>query len=198
VFQTKGLFVRLKMAERSIFATLLRSPWWISVAIAAAVALAGRYIVYDKYAVPVITMALPFLVIAAISFWKKRDIPSAGRIDRTVEAVMAMSWRDFSAVMEEAYKREGFAVARANGAADFVLVKAGRTTLVSCKRWKAVSHGVEPLRELVAEREAQEASEARYVCITRLADKAQRCLEEEGVVLIDALELAKLLRLPRN
>ncbi len=186
--------MRFKMSERSIFATLLRSPWWVSALVAGGFALVGRLIVFEKYAFPVMSMAFPFLVIAAISFWKKRDIPSAGRIERTLEAVMAMSWRDFSAMMEEGFKRQGFEVTRANGAVDFVLVKAGRTTLVSCKRWKAMSHGVEPLRQLVAEREAQEAREARYVCVTHMADKAQRYVAEEGIVLMDALELAKLLR----
>jgi restriction system protein len=189
--------VQFKMSDKSIFAYLLRSPWWISVAISAAIALAARFIFYEKYYVPAMTMALPFLVIGVISFWKKRDIPSDGRIERTLEAISAMSWRDFSALMEQAFKREGFEVTRSSGAADFVLVKAGRTTLVSCKRWKAVSHGLEPLRELVAEREAREAREARYVCITRMADKAQRYVEDEGIVLMDAMELAKLLRLPK-
>ena len=192
----KGSFVQFKMSDKSIFAYLLRSPWWISVAISAVIALAARFIFYEKYYVPAMTMALPFLVIGVISFWKKRDIPSDGRIERTVEAISAMSWRDFSALMEQAFKREGFEVTRSNGAADFVLVKAGRTTLISCKRWKAVSHGLEPLRELVAEREAREAREARYVCITRMADKAQRYVEDEGIVLMEAMDLAKLLRLP--
>lgn len=189
--------MQLKMSENSIFAVLLRSPWWISVAIAVGIALAARFVVYEKYSLSVMAIAFPFLVIGVISFWKKRHIPSAGRIERTLEAVKAMSWRDFSSCVEQAFQREGFEVTRASGAADFILLKAGRTTLLSCKRWKAVSHGLEPLRELVAEREAKEAHQARYVCITSMADKALRYAEEQGVVLIDEMELAKLLRLPR-
>ncbi len=166
-------------------------------AIAGGIALAARFVVYEKYSVSVMAIAFPFLIIGVISFWKKRHIPSAGRIERTLEAVKATSWRDFSSCVEQAFQREGFAVTRANGAADFILLKDGRTTLLSCKRWKAVSHGLEPLRELVAEREAQEAYQARYVCITSMADKALRYAEEQGIVLIDAMELARLLRLPK-
>jgi restriction system protein len=189
--------VQLKMSENSIFAVLLRSPWWISVAIALGIALAARFVVYEKYSFSVMAIAFPFLVIGVISFWKKRHIPSAGRIERTLEAVKAMSWRDFSTCVEQAFQRQGYEVQRASGAADFILLKDGRTTLLSCKRWKAVSHGLEPVRELVAEREAKEAHQARYVCITSMADKALRYAEEQGVVLIDEMELAKLLRLPR-
>jgi restriction system protein len=63
-----------------------------------------------------------------------------------------MAWRDFAQALTEAYTRQGYAVTPWEGAgADLQLVKAGRTTLVSCKRWKAAKVGVEVLRELVAQ-----------------------------------------------
>jgi len=60
-----------------------------------------------------------------------------------------MTWEEFARALEEGFRREGYAVKRAEGAADFELEKAGRVSLVCARRWKASVTGVEPLKELV-------------------------------------------------
>jgi restriction system protein len=70
--------------------------------------------------------------------------------------------------VEEAYRREGYAVSRlGDPRADFELVRGAYSTLVACKRWKAVRTGIEPLRELQAAREAREAHHCVYVATGR-------------------------------
>src|SRR6267143_1112287 len=92
--------------------------------------------------------ALPLAVIAAYVGWQQLRAPSAKRVAGTLERLRAMSWEDFSAAIEEAYRREGYTVSRHAGHADFELVQGSRSTLVACKRWKATRTGIEPLREL--------------------------------------------------
>ena len=79
-------------------------------------------------------------------------------------------------------------------AADFEMVKAGRTSLVSCKRWKAASTGVEPLRELHAAGEARASDENVYVTLGAITDNARRFATEKRIRLIQGAELASLLR----
>ena len=186
------------MSENSLFAYLLRSPWWISLALATALILLARYALPDKYYIYGLSCSIPFVVIAGMAAWKQRDVPSAARVAATLEAVSAMSWRDFSALMDEALQRDGYIVTRSTGAADFTLVKARRTVLLSCKRWKAASHGLEALRELDAARRAQEANEAIYVAAGQLTDNAVRFAAEHRITLMQGPELARLLRLPKG
>lgn len=189
--------MRLKMSDKSLFAVLLRSPWWLSFAIALMLGLAVRLFSPSRYVVPALSICIPFVVIGCMAAWKQLRLPGAGKIEATVEAVSAMSWREFAAVLESAFQREGFAVTRLAGEADFRLEKAGRVTLVSGKRWKAANHGVEPLRELVKQREKQEAHEAVYIAVGIVSENARRFARENNLRIIGGMELTSLLRLPK-
>ena len=187
--------MKLKMNQNSLFAILLRSPWWVSFIVAVVVALLARLILPAYLAIYSVISGLPFLIIGAIAFYKQMRVPSATRVASTIEAVNAMSWRDFAAVLEEGLRNDGYAVTRIDkGAADFSIYKEGRTALVCAKRWKAARHGIEPLRDLVAAREKQDAHEAVYVAAGDLTDNARVYGTEHGVRLIGSMELARLLR----
>jgi restriction system protein len=190
--------MRFKMSENSLFAYLLRSPSWISFSIAIVLGLVARFILPDLYAPYAWSFTLPFVVTGVMVAWKQRHAPSAARVTATLEAIAAMSWRDFSALMVQALERDGYVVTRTEGAADFVLVKGGRTSLLSCKRWKAASHGIEPLRELDAARRAQELHAAIYVVTGNITDNAQRFAADHRVTLMQAPELTQLLRLSKG
>ncbi|MDR0439751.1 MAG: restriction endonuclease [Candidatus Accumulibacter sp.] len=196
-----------KVSENSLFAILLRSSWWISFAVALLLLLLARLLVPEAYLIPASSLALPFLVIGGIVAWKQSKLPSQKRIAATVEAVTAMTWREFSALMEQAYLREGYRVAPLAGPADFRLDKTidlgsmgkkDKTALVCCKRWKAASHGLEPLRELDRQLEAENAHEAFYVALEGVTDKARDFAGKHRIHLIGRLELTALLRLPRR
>jgi len=187
--------MKLKMAENSLFAILLRSPWWMSFGIAAGIAVVAQLLLPEKYAIAGALGGTPFIVIGAIAAWRQLRAPSAGRVASTLEAVGALSWREFSNALEAAFRRDGYAVTRLpGGQADFELVKAGRTSLVGCKRWKAASTGVEPLRELQQAREAREAQEGIYVAVGGFTDNARRFAAQHRIRVIHGAELAQLLR----
>jgi restriction system protein len=190
--------MRLKMSQNSLFAYLLRSPWWYSFAIAAALALVARFFLPEAYAFYAFSFAIPFVFIGLTVAWQQRHAPSAARVSSTLAAVATMSWRDFSALLEQAFARDGYAVSSISGAADFMLVKAGRTSLVSCKRWKAVNQGLEPLRELKAAQEAQEAHEAIYIAVGSMTDNARRYATQHRIRLMQGPELTSLLRLRKG
>jgi len=184
--------VKLQMHENSLFAVLLRSPWWISIVIAVALAAAARLWIPDLYAVAI---GLPFFVIGVVAAWRQFRAPSAKRIAGTIEAVRAMSWDEFARALETAFQREGYKVARLNGAAaDFELTKGWRVSLVGAKRWKAARTGVEPLRELDAARRAREAQECVYVVAGELSEQARTFAAQKNIRLAHGPELARLLR----
>ena len=183
--------MKLQMNKNSLFAVLLRSPWWASAL--AAIALAGgvSLLVPAAYAM---FAALPFAVIAAYVGWQELRAPGAGRIAGTLERVRAMSWDDFSRAIEEAYRREGYTVNRLGDArADFELLQGSRSTLLACKRWKATRTGVEPLRELEAARCAREADECIYVATGEITEQAHAFAAQRNIRLLHGAELAKLL-----
>ena len=181
----------MKMHQNSLFAVLLRSPCWASALVAIALVAGLRLLVHVDYA---LFAALPFAVIAAYVGWRQLRAPSSGRIAGTLERLRAMSWDDFSRAIEEAYRREGYTVSRLGDArADFELAKAGRSTLVACKRWKATRTGVEPLRELEAMRRAREAHECIYVATGEVTEQARAFAAQQNIRLVHGAELAKLL-----
>ena len=183
--------MKLRMHENSLFAVLLRQPWWVSALVAAGIFGAVRLVIPELYAA---FAALPVAVIAVVAGWRELRAPSAGRIATALERLRAMPWDEFAAALEQAYKREGYAVSRlAGAAADIELVKESRTTLVACKRWKATRTGIEPLRELAAARDKREAHECLYVATGEVTETARAFAGEKRIRLLEGSELAALL-----
>ena len=147
----------------------------------------------EAYAPYAMFASLPFIVIGSYAGWQQLRAPSAERIAATLESLHAISWEEFSAALENAFRRDGYAVSRLNGAAaDFELTKAGRVSLVGCKRWKVARAGVEPLRELEAAKQAREAHECIYVAAGEITDNARAFATEKKIQLLHGAELAKL------
>lgn len=175
---------------------LLRSPWWISFAVAAGVFVVAQW-VFARFGMPEFYAAavpLPFVVIGAYAAWQQLRAPSVERLAETLASLRALSWDKFSAALEEAFRRDGYGVSRLNIAgADFELSKAGRISLVGCKRWKVARAGIEPLRDLEAARLAREAPDCIYVAAGEITDNARAFAAEKNIRLLQGAELAKLL-----
>lgn len=186
--------MKLKMAQNSLFAILLRSPWWISIAIAALIVVIARAALREQFVLYGAFAAAPFVVIGIIAAWKQLRAPSAARVADTLQAVRSMSWREFADTMENAFRNNGYEVTRLAGPdADFAIVKSGRTALVSCKRWKAASNGIEPLRDLHSAMEAREAQESIFVTAGGITDNARQFAIEQKIRVVQGAELAQLL-----
>lgn len=183
------------MAPNSLFAILLRSPWWISFLVAASIAVLAWVALPAPFRIPVALGGAPFLVIGLIAAWQQLRAPRAAQVAQTLQILSGLSWADFSSALEAAFRREGHTVQRLPGTrADMELVKAGRVSLVSCKRWKAARMGVEPLRELHAAVQSRDAHEGICVVMGEVTDNARQFAAAEGLRLLQGTELAVLLR----
>lgn len=186
--------MKLKMAKNSLFAILLRAPWWISMAIVAGFALLSIALLPKPYVGFGVMGGFPFLIIGLIAARKQWHAPSPARVAEVMARAGAMSWRDFSALIEQTYLQQGFAVTRLNSpAADFQVTKGARATLVSCKRWKAANHGIDALRDLLAAKEAQEAQQCTYLSLLPVSDTAQRFASAQGITVLSGNELGRFL-----
>lgn len=183
------------MAKNSLFAVLLRSPWWVSLALAAVLALLAGALLPRDYRVAGALGTLPFVVIAALAARRQWHQPSAAAVSRTVEAISGMAWPAFAKALQAAFERDGFSVRPGSGAAvDFELERKGRTMLVSARRWKAAHTGLDALKALQSAREAAEAPDALYIGLGELSDAAKAYAAEHRIAVWQAAELAQSLR----
>ncbi len=177
------------MAKDTLFSILSRSPWWVSI-LAGAVLAAIAYQFFPPVA-PFV--ALPFLVIAAYAGWRQLRTPGAASAADMLGRLRAMPWENFSAMIHEAFRRDGYSVTEiAGGAADLELRKNGRVSVVSCKRWKAAQTGVGPLRELFDAMRAREAQECIYVAAGDFTANARAFATEKSIRLLHDAALAAL------
>ncbi len=183
--------MKFRISENSLYAVLMRSPWWVSLLVAAGVFALVRLILSDGYAAFAIS---PFVLIAALAAWRQLRVPRGAALEKRLEALRALPWEALAPQLEQAWRREGYQVARFDGAgADYELSKAGRSTLVACKRWKASRTGVEPLRELAAATKGRGAAEGSYLTLGEVTDTARDFAAKNALNLLQGAELAKLL-----
>lgn len=189
--------MKFKMAENSLFAILLRSRWWISFLVGAVWALLAAALVPQPYKMIAILGSLPFWAVGFVAFVRQYDQPTPAQQQAILEAAQQQNWAEFAKHLENAWRIEGYEVERSpHAAADFVLRRNGKTTLAAAKRWKAATHGIEPLRALHQAMQAQQADECAYVCIAPLQGTAQRFADEQHIAVLSQLTLATLLQKP--
>jgi restriction system protein len=187
--------MRLKMAKNSLFAILLRKPWWVSLSVASLLSVVAVASLPRESAVYGLSAGVPFLLICLVAAYRQFRAPNPARVTRTVNMATAMSSREFMDAVEDGFRRDGFEVRRLTGnGADFELKKAGRTALVSCKRWKAVNTGIELLRTLQEAAEAQGAQDRLYIAVGQLTENAWQYVSEKKIHVVGAEGLATLLQ----
>jgi restriction system protein len=184
--------MKLELHENSLFAILLRSPWWVSGLAAIGLAALLRVFLPLEFA---LFGALPFAVIAAVAGWRQLRRPGPKRIAATLERARALSADAFCAALEEGFRRQGYGTRRGEGAADLVLTKNGIVTVVGCRRWKAARTGVEPLREFDARTLESGAHKRIYVAVGEVSDTARAFAARKAIRLVQEEELTGLLLL---
>lgn len=199
-------------------------PWWVGVVLAiaayiglhsvatsevTAVAPSGRMgtlviqslfstlALFGQYLLPFL-----FLVGAAVSAFgraKRQALHAqvAGSPDRG--ALNNMSWQQFEALVGEAFRRKGYAVAEtggggADGGIDLVLKKEGETFLVQCKQWKAYKVSVTTVRELYGVMAAEGATGGFVVTSGEFTDEARAFAVGRNIELLDGKGLHALIR----
>jgi restriction system protein len=183
----------LKISDNSLFARLLRAPWWVSFLVAAVVT-AGMFALLPKsLQAAAILSGIPFIVIGCIAAWKQRNTLSPKQLEAALAKLSAMSAKEFTDTLTAAYQRDGYTVKpHSKPGADLALEKNGYTTLVGCKRWKAANHGIEPLRELLAAMEKADTGRGIYVALNSVSEAAARFAAENGIRTLNAAELTSL------
>lgn len=191
--------MRLRMSENSLFAILLRSSWWASLAIATGIAVVSRALLPGDLWPYGAMGALPFVVISVLAARRQWRAPGPRRIDAVAQACRAMSRGEFTALVERALTRDGHTVRRISGAADLLAERAGRRTLFACARWKAATTGAEPLKALQAEVARHDAHDAVFVALGEVGEAARAFAAREGIRILDAAGLAAMAKglLPR-
>ena len=175
----------------SLFGVLSRQPWWLSVMVGAALFGSAQLFLPGMIAAAI---AVPFLGIACYAGWRQLRAPGATTVAQTLDRVRGMSWENFSSVLAEAFRRDGYSVSEArHGTADLTLDKAGRMTVVSCKRWKVAQTGVGPLRDLLEAKEAQDAAQCIYVAAGDFTANARTFATQKSIRLLHGAALATLI-----
>lgn len=188
--------MKFQMAKNSLFAILLRKPWWIAVSICVAMGVAGMALLPERFRLIGALSGLPFGVIGIMAAVRQRHLPSATRIEQTRQAVAGMAWPAFAALLAQAFEREGYTVQRSakDPAFDFELQRQGRRMLVSARRWKSARTGLETLRALQAARERDDVADALVIALADLSDAALPFATQHNITVWQATEIAQALR----
>ena len=175
--------------QESLFQILLRQPWWVTL-IVAFLAFAIARTIHPPIA-PFI--ALPFVVLCAvIAFRQWRGAAPLDAHER-LAALREMDWGQFSKLIVEVYRKQGYAVHPVDAAGyDFRLTKDGRVTLLQCRRWKVNQVGAGPLRELAKAIEREDASHGICIAAGDFSAPARALQATEPLTLIGGAELVRL------
>lgn len=186
--------MNFRMNPNSLFAILLRKPWWMSALIASLFCVLAWLMLPRDYAIVGAAGSLPFWIIAAMSAWQGIGTPGPAKIAATEERLRTMNWPELSTAVTDGWKRDGYQVtATTEPGADFETVKAGRRGVISARRWKAARLGVEPLRELQTLRDKLEVRDCWCVVTGEVSDPARRFASANRIVLVEGVELARWL-----
>ena len=187
--------MKFQMAPNSLFAILLRSPWWYSLALALVLGTVMAAVMPDGWRIVGALSAFPFAVISAVALGRQWKQPSAEQVEQARQQLLAMAWPEFSALLEQAFVRDGNRVQRLQqDGCDFEIERAGRRMLVSARRWKSARTGLEPLRALQAAREAAGVPDALYIALGELTDTAAPFAAQQRIAVWQATEMAQALR----
>jgi restriction system protein len=177
--------------KESLFDVLKRKPWWLSLAIAIGIALSLQLVLPVTFA---IFAGLPFVVIAIYVAWRQRGTPGEAKTVRIIEEIRALGREEFQAIVEEAFRLDGYTVAPHEGAsADLDIRKSGRTHVVNLRRWKTAQNGIGHFRELHDAVRALGASGGVFIATGEVSDTARQFAAEHAIEIGEASALAKLL-----
>ena len=223
-FLENELARRKQNAVEGLIKSSSKLPWWAGVVLAVAAYFWLHGLATREVAVvaepgkmgdfvsqnPLIVLAtvgqylLPcvFLIGAALSAYgcyKRRALhePMATSPDRG--ALNSMSWKQFEAVVGEAFRRRGYTVAQAgrggaDGGFDLELKKKDQAFLVQCKQWRAIKVGVNTVRELQGAMVARGATGGFVVTSGVFTDEARTFARDKHVELMDGKALHSLIR----
>ena len=189
---------------------LLGLPWWTSLGIAAVVFLCATRLVpalvpaaAEQLSVMGWIFSVPFFLAAIASGMQQWLRSRVLDQQRGLEAIRALTWPEFESLIGEAFRRQGYSVAKHGGAApdggfDLVLERAGARAFVQCKHWQARQIGVEEVRELHGVMTAEGASDGILVTCGEYTGEARRFADGKSMRLVNGEALLEMVRAVRT
>ncbi len=185
--------MKWKPRKNSLFAILLRSPWWYSFALALLVSLVAIALFPVNLRAAGVLGSFPFVVIGVLAMRRQWKQPSAAMVERTSQGLQALDWARLSPLLQQALGRQGYVVeASPRAEADFELYKDGRKGLLLARRFKSTQTGIEPLSALRQAADEVGLDDVIFVALGELSDKAQHFATNNRVIVWRAPELTAL------
>lgn len=187
--------MKLRMAENSLFAILLRSRWWVSLLVALGFVVVSFALLPESVRVVGALGGAPFVIISVMALRRQWGLPSPAKADALLKAAGSIGWIELADALTAAWQREGYTVQRLTGQrADFLLQRQGRTVVASARRLKAARVGVEPLRELLQAVDQHEGTSGLYLALGEPSEAAVSFANQNAIMLLRGMPLAQLLR----
>ena len=178
---------------------LIELPWWVSLVLgliilgfsgggnSAPVALVFKMFAYACFAAS---------FVGGIKSLTRMTLFSSAK---DIEAIRAMSWREFEALVGESYRRQGYSVEEtggggADGGIDLVLRGKGQKILVQCKQWRSFKVGVKVVREMYGIMVAERADRVIVVTSGVYTQESYGFARGKPIELIDGKALVQLIR----
>lgn len=186
--------MKWQMSENSLFALLLRAPWYVSLGLALAsiglsfALLPGQYVVFGLAA------SLPFIGIASIVLWKLAQKPRASVVEAVDGRTRKMNAKEFGAELTRLFHQAGHTVEPGKKPpVDLIVTKGWRVSLVNYKKWKAAHLGIEQLRSLYELKDEHEASNVKVVTLGQVSAQAGKYAEQHNIEIVGAERLAEMM-----
>jgi restriction system protein len=114
-------------------------------------------------------------------------------------SLMALSWDRLEDLVAEAYRRQGYTVARmprrgADGGMDLQLRRNGRFTIVQVKQWRANAVGVAVVQQMFGVMAARRAHAVVIITSGRFTRGAWQFVKGKPITLIGGKRLMELVR----
>jgi restriction system protein len=200
--------------DEGILTLLVQCPWWVSVTLTGSTYVVFSFVIpwlIPAIASPVLRgllgaaplvaplLALVLLVpapLAALRAWRQRQLLDA---QQDLTSIRALSWREFEALVAEAYRRQGYTVTRTggdgpDGGVDLTLKKDGNCLIVQCKQWRADKVGPQVVREIFGVMTAQRAQGAVIITSGLFTQEAKTFARGKPIDLVEGQQLADLVR----
>lgn len=198
-------------------------PWWLGVVLAIAVyfglhnivasevravaqpgmtgPFASQNIFITLAAVGQYLLPLVLLLGAALSAYgryKRQTLHKRVAASPDRRALSTISWRQFEALVSEAFRRRGYSVRTTgsgmpDGAADLTLKKDGQIYLVQCKQWRAARVGVNTPREFYDVIASRSAAGGFVLTSGIFTDEARAFVRSKNIELMDGKALLTLI-----
>lgn len=197
--------------KSGVLASVLGTPWGISLILALVAYLFMRYgfgklmppgrttqAVAEGMANIAWVFALPFLLVAAVSFLRSLFRGNSHRRRGSLAALRLLPRHRFELLVGEAFGRQGYIVeargSRApDGEVDLELWLEGRKSIVVCRHWQLPQVGIAQIRELFDIMRFERADEGIYLSSGQYTHEAWQYAQGKPIRLIGGEGLLELM-----